>query len=241
MEFIGYARQVTEQADILLERYKKKGRVKRLCSVSTQHYAFAVTAFSQMISETDADSYEFALRETKTDEIIRDVKNLYSEIGIIYTNSFNEKAIKRLLNENELVFHSLFTAKPHAFLSNNHPLAKEKNLTFEQLEDFPFLCFDQGEGSSFYMSEEVCPPQFHKKVIKVSDRATLFNLLKGVNGFTISSGVLAGDINCENIASVPIITDDEITIGWIENSRTRLSDTGKDYIRILNKIVEKVK
>lgn len=239
MEFLGYARQVVEQANLLEERYTSKKQIKRLCSISTQHYAFAVTAFVEMISQIDNDEYEFTLRETRTSEIIEDVKNLRSEVGVLYINDFNKKVILKLLKENQLEFHPLFTAEPHVFVSAFHPLANENSVDFKQLEPYPFLSFEQGQNNSFYFSEEICSTEFHKKQIRVSDRATLFNLLKGLNGYTICSGILSDDLNSGNIVAVPLETDEKMNIGWIGNSRVSLSKMANEYVEILKKVINR--
>jgi DNA-binding transcriptional LysR family regulator len=189
-EFLSYARQVVEQAELMEQRYLNKKPSRQLCSVSTQHYAFAVNAFVNVISALDTDEYEFTLRETRTYEIIEDVKNFHSELGILYLSEFNEKVITKLLKESHLVFTPLFTANPHVFVSFLHPLSDKKLITLSDLEDYPCLAFEQGEYNSFYFSEEILSTVPHKKIIHVSDRATLFNLLIGLNGYTICTGVL---------------------------------------------------
>jgi DNA-binding transcriptional LysR family regulator len=236
-EFLGYARQVVEQADLLEKRYLNKKPAKQLCSVSTQHYAFAVNAFVNLIKQCGADEYEFTLRETRTYEIIEDVKNLRSEIGILYLNPFNKKVMEKLLNENHLVFHPLFEAKPHIFISKENPLAEKKAVTLEDLQDYPYLCFEQGEYNSFYFSEEILSTVFHKKSIHVSDRATLFNLLIGLNGYTISTGILSTDLNGANIVSVPLRADDSILVGWVANSKIQLSRQATIYIQELQNVI----
>ena len=140
-EFLGYARQVIEQAELLEQRYMNKTPSKRIFSVSTQHYAFSVHAFVNMVKEFDKDEYEFAIRESKTHEIIEDVKNLRSEIGVIYLNDFNEKVINKILKDNGLVFTHLFDARPHIFISSNNPLAKKKKLKIEDLDPYPRISF----------------------------------------------------------------------------------------------------
>lgn len=237
MEFLGYARQVTEQAKLLEDRYHSHKKPRQLCSVSTQHYAFAVTAFSQLISSIDTDEYELTLRETRTKEIIDDVRYLHSEIGIIYINDFNRKVILKLLGEHQLTFHPLFRAQPHVFVGRQHPLAQSSNVSLEELDAYPFLCFEQGQDNSFYFSEEILSTAFHKKQIHVSDRATLFNLLKGANGYTISSGILSQDINSENIIAIPLRCDEDMLIGWIENSKIKLSAIAGEYIATLENVI----
>ncbi len=237
-EFLSYARQVVEQANLLEEHYSSHKRTKQLCSVSTQHYAFAVEAFVRMLSQSNADSYEFTLRETRTSEIIDDVSNLRSEVGLIYINDFNEKVLLKLLKENDLIFHTLFNAMPHVFISRNHPLAGETSVTIEMLEPYPFLSFEQGTNNSFYFSEEILSTTPRHKQIHVSDRATLFNLLGGLNGYTISSGVLGADINSDSIIAVPLETDEQMLIGWIENSKVKLSNAAKAYVSTLKLVIK---
>lgn len=237
-DFLGYARQVVEQAELLEDHYIKNAKRRKLCSVSTQHYAFSVEAFAKMLRYHGGDSYEYTLRETRTGEIISDVKNLNSEIGVLYINDFNEKVIMKLLKESELRFHPLFRALPHVFISVNHPLAHEKSVTLDMLDDYPFLCFEQGKENSFYFSEEICSTHSFKKQIHVSDRATLFNLVEGLNGYTISSGVLGGDINSGSITAVPLETDENMLIGWIENERSSLSQAAREYVRTLENVIK---
>ena len=236
-EFLSYARQVVEQTNLLEQRYLDKKPSKQLCSVSTQHYSFAVSAFVNVIAALDTDEYEFTLRETRTYEIIEDVKNFHSEIGILYLNQFNEKVITKLLRENHLKFTPLFTADPHVFISAAHPLASCGEITLEELDPYPCLAFEQGEYNSFYFSEEILSTIPHKKMIHVSDRATLFNLLIGLNGYTICTGVLNKTLNGENILSVPLKTDEKINVGWIMSEKARLSRFGLDYIAELERLI----
>ncbi len=236
-EFLSYARQVIEQTELLEQRYLGKKPSKQLCSVSTQHYAFAVNAFVNLLKALDVDEYKFTLRETRTYEIIEDVKNLRSEIGIIYLSDFNEKVLKKLLKENHLIFNALFEADPHVFISSVHPLAGKKSVPLEDLDNFPFLAFEQGEYNSFYFSEEILSAAPHKKTIHVSDRATLFNLLIGLNGYTICTGVLNSDLNGDNIISVPLETEEKMLVGWITNEKAHLSAIASDYIAELKRLI----
>ncbi|QAT49268.1 LysR family transcriptional regulator [Caproiciproducens sp. NJN-50] len=238
-EFLSYARQVVEQTELLEQRYMGKKPSRQLCSVSTQHYAFSVNAFVELVKESNADEYEFILRETRTYDIIQDVINMRSEIGILYLSDFNEKVISKLLKENRLEFHLLFEAAPHVFVSASNPLSARKFVTLEDLEDLPCLSFEQGEYNSFYFSEEILSTIYHKKRIHVSDRATLFNLLIGLNGYTICTGVLSSDLNGENIVSVPLVTasEEKMKIGWIVNSKAVLSSAAESYIFHLKKLI----
>ena len=211
---------------------------KQLCTISIQHYAFAVNAFVELLLGLDVDEYEFTLRETRTYEIIEDVRDYRSEIGIIYLSDFNEKVINKLLVENHLTFNLLFEADPHVFISSRHPLAGREAITLDDLEDYPFLAFEQGINNSFYFSEEILSTVPRKKTIHVSDRATLFNLLIGLNGYTICSGVLSSDLNGDNIISVPLLTEEKMRIGWIANEKTHLSQLALDYIEKLKDVIK---
>ena len=236
--FLGYARQVLEQATILEEKYKgTQGGKKQFC-VSTQHYSFAVNAFVDLIKEYGQDEYDFSLRETQTYEIIEDIAKLKSEIGILFLNDFNEAVIEKILRAQELDFYLLFVAKPHVFISRNHPLAKKAAITNEELEEYPYLSFEQGEHNSFYFSEEIFSTYERKKNIRVRDRATLFNLLIGLNGYTVCSGVIDEKLNGENIVAVPLKGESEMRIGYITHKKGMLSQLGYSYLAALKKYVQ---
>lgn len=196
-----------------------------------------MNAFVRLVQQYGQDEYELALRETKTYEIIQDVKSLRSEIGILYLNEFNAKVINKLLKDAGLVFTSLFTAKPHIFISVKNPLAKQESVAIEQLQDYPYLSFDQGEYNSFHFSEEILSTLSHPKSIQVNDRATLFNLLIGLNGYTISTGVLSADLNGDEIIPVPLECEESINVGWISHKSTSLSNLGVAYVQALHEAI----
>lgn len=235
-EFLGYARQVIEQADLLETRYRDARPQRQLFSVSAQHYAFAVNAFVDLVRELGGDEYEYTLRETKTHEIIEDLKNLRSEIGILYLNEFNSAVLKKLFTESRLEFTPLFDAYPHIFVNSNHPLTKQKRVSLDDLAEYPCISFEQGEYNSFHFSEEIQSTLIHKKNIKVSDRATLFNLLIGLDGYTISTGILTEDLNGNTIVSVPLDLDEKITVGFIVHKNVTLSRPGAVYLDKLKNI-----
>jgi len=196
-----------------------------------------VSAFVSLVQEYGQEEYDLALRETKTYEIIEDVKSLRSEIGIMYRNEFNERVINKLLKAANLEFNSLFTAKPHIFISIKNPLAQQSIVTIDQLQQYPYLSFEQGEYNSFYFSEEILSTLSHKKSIRVHDRATLFNLLIGLNGYTISTGVLSSDLNGNEIIPVPLECEETINIGWISHKNASLSKLGTAYIQALERAI----
>lgn len=234
-EFLGYARQVLEQASILVDKYKGKGGGKKQFCVSTQHYSFAVNAFVDLIKEYGQDEYDFSIRETQTYEIIEDVAHMRSEIGILFLNDFNEVVLQKILKSNDLKFHKLFVAKPHVFISRRHPLADHKVITNEELEAYPYLSFEQGEHNSFYFSEEIFSASERKKNIRVRDRATLFNLLIGLNGYTVCSGVIDKKLNGKDIIAVPLADESDMRIGYITHNKAVLSRIGTTYLEALEK------
>ena len=188
-EFIGYARQVTEQYQLLESRYIAKNAKKKF-SVSMQHYTFAVKAFVEMVKQVGMDEYEFAVHETKTHEVIDNVRNMKSEIGVLYLNDFNQQVMEKILKENSLVFEELFTCDTFVYIWRNHPLADKKMISMKELEDYPCLAFEQGKNNSFYFAEEMKSTYEYKKIIKADDRATLLNLMVGLNGYTLCSGII---------------------------------------------------
>ncbi len=236
-EFLGYARQVVEQAELLEERYSNTKLRQQHFSVSAQHYAFAVSAFVRLLENYDREEYEFTLRETKTYEIIDDVKKMRSEIGILYVNHFNKKVIQKFLREGNLAFHTLFQANPHVFISSKNPLAVRNFVTLEDLEPYPYLSFEQGDYNSFYFSEEILSTLSRPKNIRVSDRATLFNLFIGLNGYTISTGVISRELN-NDIVAVPLKVDEQMEVGYITLKNGPLSKLGTMYIEYLRETIK---
>lgn len=235
--FLGYARAVVEQYALLEERYLDKRNTQISFSISTQHYSFAINAFVELLKEVDYDAYNFSIEETKTNEIIENVKNMKSEIGILYMNDFNHDVISKILNESNLTFHSLFVAKPHVFMSTTHPLASKSVLNLEELDDYPYLSYLQGDTNSFYFMEEIQSTYPHKKSIKVSDRGTLFNLMIGLNGYTISTGIIFNELNPEVIA-IPLAIDDYIEVGYIIHKKSFITPLATRYLELLKESCE---
>lgn len=236
-EFLGYARQVMEQTHLIEERYLGTGQGKHQFCVSTQHYSFAVEAFVELLTQYGGEEYDFRIRETQTYELIEDVAKLRSEVGVLYLNRFNETILRKTLRENSLQFHRLFIAKPHVFVGSGNPLAGKSMITLEDLAPYPRLSYEQGEHNSFYFSEEILSTLESKKDIMVSDRATLFNLLIGLNGYTICSGVINEQLNGKDIVAVPLDVDDYMEIGYITHTKVGTGKFGTLYIEALKRNV----
>ncbi|MGN4709635.1 LysR family transcriptional regulator [Bacillus cereus group sp. MYBK222-1] len=239
-EFLGYARQVLQQLTMLEEKYISEKTAKQHFCISTQHYTFAANAFVELVKEFGMSEYEFTLRETKTYEIIEDVKNLRSELGIIYLSNYNESVILKLLRERNITFSELFTAKPHVFINKRHPLSDKESINLDELEDYPCLSFEQGEYNSFYFSEEILSTRSVKKSIKVSDRAAIVNFMIGLNGYTISSGVFPKYLHGDEIIAVPLNLDEVIRVGTIKHSDVTLTKLGEIYLDALKRFAQEL-
>ena len=234
-ELLSFARNLLEQADIMKDRFCNDKSKTPKFSVSCQHYSFAVNAFVDVVNKYDANVYSFILRETQTGEIIDDVANGRSELGILYLFENNEDVLTKLFKKNDLVFEEIFKASPHVFISKNHPLANNEIITLEELKPYPYLVYEQGKRNSFYFSEEFLSVLDMPKNIQVRDRATLFNLAIGLNGFTVSSGVIDKELNGEDIISKKLDMDCTMRIGLIKKKNIILSRYAISYIDAIKK------
>ena len=251
-EFLLYARQLYGQYETILEKYGENGSLKKKFGVSTQHYSFAVKAFVDMAKQFDMSKYEFAIRETKTAEVISDVSTMKSEIGVLYLSDFNRKSMEKLLRSSGLEFHHLIDCQAYVYLWKNHPLAGEESISFSQLSDYPCLAFEQGDNSSFYLAEEILSTNEYPsaeeilstneypRIIRANDRATMLNLMVGLNGYTLCSGIICEELNGNEFAAVPFRDDEEnhnsiMEIGYVVRKNTMPGKMGKLYIEALKK------
>ena len=239
LEFIHYAREVLAQYDNLLERYVKGGMLKKKFGISTQHYSFAVKSFVEMVKRFGTDDYEFAIRETRTRDVIDDVFSGKSEIGILYLNDFNRKPLEKLLKSNGLIFTPLAECSAYVYLWKGHPLAEKKVIHFEDLKEYPCLSFEQGDKGSFYYAEEILSTGEYPKTIKATDRATMLNLMIGLNGYTLCSGVISEELNGSDYLAVPFEAEDDtvgsnMVIGYISKKNMMLSQIAELYVKELD-------
>ena len=237
-EFLQYARQVVQQYDTLLEKYGEYGKLKKKFGISTQHYSFAVKSFVEMVKHFDTTEYEFAIRETYTREVIDDVASGKSEIGILYLSDFNRKAIEKFLRTNDLEFHHLINCDAYVYLWKGHPLADKKVIRFDDLADYPCLSFEQGAAGSFYFAEEILSTNEYPRTIKATDRATMLNLMIGLNGYTLCSGIICEELNGSDYVAVPFEPEKDdigyqMEIGYIVRKNIILSAMAQLYIQEL--------
>ena len=240
-EFIQYARQVVNQYDRLLEKYGKGGNLRKKFGISCQHYSFAVKSFVEMVKHFDTDEYEFAIRESKTRDVIEDVTTGKSEVGILYLSDFNRKAIGKFLKTSQLEFHPLIKCEPYVYLWKGHPLAKQKSIRLEELRDYPCLSFEQGPSGAFYFAEEILSTYDYIRTIKATDRATMLNLMVGLNGYTLCSGIICEELNGSDYVAVAFEDKEEevaagrMEIGYIVKQNMILSQMAEMYIAELEK------
>lgn len=238
-EFLGYARQVTEQFGILSARYVEKQRKEKF-SVSMQHYTFAVKAFVETVKKAGMDRYEFAADETTTYDVMENVKNFKSEIGVLYLNDFNEKVLMKIIREKGLEFIELFTCDTYVYLWSGHPLAKQAVISMEELDAYPCLSFDQGKNHSLYLAEEMKSTYDYKRLIKASDRATLLNFMVGLNAYTLCSGIVCEELNGSDYMAVPLRETEKMRIGYVKRKGANLSHIGQIYVGELKRYKEKI-
>jgi DNA-binding transcriptional LysR family regulator len=243
-EFLQYARQVVAQYERLLEKYGKGGTLRKKFGISTQHYSFAVKSFVEMVKQFDTEEYEFAIRETKTADVIEDVTTGKSEVGILYLSDFNRKAIGKFLKSNQLEFHSLIQCEPYVYLWKGHPLAKQKSIRLAELRDYPCLSFEQGSSGSFYFAEEILSTYDYIRTIKATDRATMLNLMVGLNGYTLCSGIICEELNGPDYVAIAFEAEEEeiaagrMEIGYIVKQNMILSKLAEQYIRELERYLK---
>lgn len=242
-EFLQYAKQLYSQYETISEKYGNPKNLKKKFGVSTQHYSFAIKAFVELVKSFDTTRYEFAIRETQTRDVIGDVASLKSEIGILYLSEFNRAAIGKLLRTSGLDFHHLIDCKAYVYLWSGHPLAKQKSIRFEELADYPCLSFEQGDTSSFYFAEEILSTNEYIRTIKANDRATMLNLMIGLNGYTLCSGIICEELNGDDYTAVPFEADSVeensvMEIGYITRHNSILSDIGAKYIEEIGKYLK---
>lgn len=238
-EFLGYARQVTEQFGLLRSRYVEK-KNRETFSVSMQHYTFAVKAFVETVKKAGIDSYEFAANETTTYDVMENVRNFKSELGVLYLNDFNEKVMTKYIHEKGLEFIELFSCDTYVYLWSGHPLAGKSVISMEELDEYPCLSFDQGKNHSLYLAEEMKSTYEYKRLIKANDRATLLNFMKGLNAYTLCSGIICEELNGSEYLAVPLAETEKMRIGYVKRKGANISHIGELYIEELKKYKDKI-
>lgn len=242
MEFISYARQLYYQYEVIEERFGGGGGIKKHFGVSTQHYSFVVKAFINTIQKYNSNEFEFAVRESRTQEVIDDVYSSRSEVGVLYLSEFNQSAMKKIFSSKRLEYHPLASCGIYVYLSKKHPLANREYITYEDLLDYPCLSFEQGAESSFYLAEEALSTRDYPKVIRANDRATMLNLMVGIDGYTLCCGHICEELNGGDYAAVPYKDEREglkVDLIYIVRKDIKLSGIGEEFILQLQDYLNK--
>lgn len=239
LELLTYAKQAVSQYEIIEDRYIERWKDKKRFSVSMQHYVFALHAFIKTIQKYDEAKYVYSVNETRTDDVLNDVKNMKSEIGIISYSAGNENVIKKLFREYQLIFTPIMTRGTYAYLWKNHPLADRNEISIDELEDYPCISFDQNSESEYYLTEEALSDYDFKKLIKSNDRATTAELMASLNGYSIGTGNMTESISLKgDFVCIKLKEEDPLTIGYIVRANHEISDIGNTYIEELSKYIE---
>ena len=241
-EFLHDIRMLYKHYDMVLQKYEDGDDVRREFGVSTQHYSFAVDAFVQMVKNYDVKKYSFAIRETTTKKVIEDVASLKSEVGVLYISNLNKNVIRKLISEAELEFTPLIKTKAYVYLWKGHPLSGEESISLEQLEPYPCLSFEQEEEGMYY-AEEILSEHTYPQTIKACDRGTMLNLMMGLNGYTLCSGIISDEINGSDHMVVPFREDEDnpnsiMEIGYLVKKNAVLSKMGECYIEKLKEFLD---
>lgn len=241
--FLHYARQVYQQYELLEREYGSAQENKRVFGVSTQHYSFVTKAFVETVKQFDTSHFEFAIRETRTMDVICDVAQQRSDIGILFRSRHNKKVLSRIFSEKRLEFTPLIECHAFVYLWKGHPLAKEKSITMEQLRNYPCLSFEQGDQSSSYFAEEILSEREYPQSIHATDRATMLNLMIGLNGYTLCSGIICEELNGSDYTAVPYQEDKEyqntrMEVGYVKRRDTVLDEVGETFLREIRRYLE---
>lgn len=238
-DFVEYAKKAVGQFEVLEERYLSKDSDKEIFSVSTQHYNFAIKAFTAVIDKLQPEKYVFSIHETKTKEVLDDVKNLKSEVGILSFSGSNEKVMRKLLKDFGLEFTPLMRRETYIYVWKNHKFAGKKEISIEDMRPYPCVAFDQSSDSNFYLSEEAMADYTFDKTIKSSDRATTMEIISELGGFSIGSGMLSKeDAILQGLVAIKLKEEDPLIIGYITRKYSILSHYGEKYIEELLKYKE---
>ena len=238
-EFVTYAQRVVGQYEILENRYLSKDHDREIFSVSTQHYNFAIKAFTAVIKKNKPGKYRFSVHETKTKEVLEDVRKLKSEVGIISFSGANENLIKKLFKDYQLEFTPLMKRETYAYVWKNHEFAGRKEISLDELNDYPCVSFNQSSEGNFYLTEEALSDHEYDKMIISDDRATTMEIIAELGGYSIGTGILSWeDAILQGLVSIKLKEEDPLIIGYITAKGSVRSHYGKEYIEELLKYKE---
>lgn len=204
-------------------------------AVSGQHYLFDVQAFAHTVLQLGGDSFEYALRDRTTADVIADVKEGKSDLGVLMQTSATADALNEALAEAGLEFVEIVESAPRIALPKSHPLANADSLLLEELADWPYLYFEQEGDAPVAFAEEALADVERKFTIALTDRASLSELAVAINGYTVTSGILVGITDGGSLVTVPLQTDVKLRLGYVIRKGEELSEIGKRFVTNLEK------
>ena len=238
-EFLTYAKKAVGQYEILEDRYLSRDSDKERFSVSTQHFTFAIKAFTNVIREMDPDRFIFSIHETKTKEVLEDVRSLKSEVGIVSFSGSSEALMKKFFRDYQLDFTLLMKRDTYVYVWEGHPFAGKDEISLDEMQDYPCVTFDQSDDSNFYLAEEALADYAFRKMIKSDDRATSMEIIADLDGYSIGSGLLSGeDAILQGLVAIKLKEEDPLTIGYITRNGSAMSMYGRKYVEEILKYRE---
>ena len=208
-------------------------------AVSGQHYLFNVQTFASIVLSNGGDEYEYAFRDRTTHGVIEDVSTGASELGVLVETTRTAEALEAAFAATGLEFVELIQSAPRVALPASHPLINAEKLTLEQLEDYPYIYFEQEENAPVYLAEEALADEKRHKGIACTDRASLSELIVALNGYTVTSGILVGISDGAGLNTVPLDTDVKLHLGYVVKKGAELSETAQKYVAKLESNLKK--
>ena len=232
--FIRGAVALLEQADDLKARFSAQPpEAPRSFSLSAQHYSFVADAFVEIMRGMSENRYSLTLREGRTLEIIDDVCERKSELGVLFLSASNRRPLTRLFASRGLDFRAIKQVEPHVFIRPEHPLSGHQRLSPRHLQDYPYICYEQGEVSPVFFSEELMVERCRPRVVHVSDRATMENVIAQTDAYTIGTGYIIPTFTGVGMSSIPLDTDEQMEIGILTLREAGLSPLASDFVKVL--------
>lgn len=231
MEFYEKAQELVKGFDVFQNQYANPEEEKDEFSIASQHYDFlppTITAFSQQYP----DYKNFRIFESTTVQILDEVAQGHSEIGIIYLNNQNQKGIMQRIEKLGLEVIELIPFQTHIYLREGHPLAKKKELVMEDLADLPTVRFTQEKDEYLYYSENFVDTSASSQMFNVTDRATLNGILERTNAYATGSGFLDSD-SVNGITVIPLNDNLNNRMVYVKREEVDLSQAGTLFVEVM--------
>lgn len=231
MEFYEKAQELVKGFDVFQNQYANPEEEKDEFSIASQHYDFlppTITAFSQQYPEYK----NFRIFESTTVQILDEVAQGHSEIGIIYLNNQNQKGIMQRIEKLGLEVIELIPFQTHIYLREGHPLAKKKELVMEDLVDLPTVRFTQEKDEYLYYSENFVDTSASSQMFNVTDRATLNGILERTNAYATGSGFLDSD-SVNGITVIPLNDNLNNRMVYVKREEVDLSQAGTLFVEVM--------